>query len=252
MALIPELTSTLSLLVIALAVLITGISKSGFAGTIGGITVPLMSLVISPALAAALLLPILIIADVLSLQQWWGQHSRQHLRLLLPAAILGIAIGYFSFGWLDENGLRLMLGVITLLFAINMLLKLVNQSRLTSTFAGRVLGMLSGFTSFVAHAGGPPLNMYLLPQHMPRQQYLATAVVFFAVVNLIKLPPYLLLGQLNIALFGYALLSLPLVWLGVKLGIVLQHKLNEKLFFYLISFSMLLLGLRLIYQAMWH
>ena len=157
-----------TLLVIAVAVVLTGISKSGFAGAIGGITVPLMSLVISPALAAALLLPILIIADVLSLRQWWGQHSRVYLMLLLPAALLGIVVGYASFGWLDEAGLRLLLGVITLLFALNILLKLVNQSRLTSPWAGRVLGALSGFTSFVAHAGGPPLNMYLLPQSMPK------------------------------------------------------------------------------------
>lgn len=238
-----------TVLVIAVAVVLTGISKSGFAGAIGGITVPLMSLVLSPALAAALLLPILIIADALSLRQWWGQHSMHHLKLLLPAALLGIVLGYISFGWLDETGLRLLLGIITLLFALNMLLKLVNQSRLTSPFAGRVLGALSGFTSFVAHAGGPPLNMYLLPQQMAKSQYLATAVVFFAVVNLLKLPPYLLLGQLNTTLFGYALLSLPLVWLGVKLGIVLQHKFSEKAFYHLISISMLLLGLRLIYQA---
>jgi len=120
--------------------LLTGISKSGFAGAIGGITVPLMSLVISPALAAALLLPILIIADVLSLRQWWGQHSRAHLALLLPAALLGIVLGYVSFGWLDEAGLRLQLGVITLLFALNMLLKLVNQSKLTSPWAGGCWG----------------------------------------------------------------------------------------------------------------
>ena len=239
----------LTLLVIAVAVVLTGISKSGFAGAIGGITVPLMSLVISPLLAAALLLPILIIADVLSLRQWWGQHNVQHLTLLLPAALLGIAVGYASFGWLDEAGLRLLLGIMTLLFALNMLLKLVNQSRLTSPWAGRLLGALSGFTSFVAHAGGPPLNMYLLPQQMAKSQYLATAVVFFAVVNLLKLPPYLLLGQLNTTLFGYALLSLPLVWLGVKLGLMLQLKFSEKVFYHLISISMLLLGLRLIYQA---
>lgn len=244
------LNEPIALLVIALAVLLTGISKSGFAGAIGGITVPLMSLVISPALAAALLLPILIIADVLSLRQWWGLHSVKHLTLLLPAALLGIALGYISFGWLDEASLRLLLGVVTLLFALNMLLKLVNQTRFTSPWAGRALGALSGFTSFIAHAGGPPLNMYLLPQGMPKQHYLATAVVFFAVVNLLKLPPYLLLGQLNTALFGYALLSLPLVWLGVKLGVVLQHKVSEKAFYQLISISMLLLGSRLIYQAL--
>nr|WP_245217603.1 sulfite exporter TauE/SafE family protein [Rheinheimera maricola] len=238
------------MLVIAVAVLLTGISKSGFAGAIGGITVPLMSLVISPLLAAALLLPMLIIADVLSLRQWWGEHNVKHLMLLLPAALLGIVVGYVSFGWLDEAGLRLLLGVITLLFALNMLLKLVNQSHLTSPWAGRVLGALSGFTSFVAHAGGPPLNMYLLPQRLAKPQYLATAVVFFAVVNLLKLPPYLLLGQLNLALFGYALLSLPLLWLGVKLGVVLQHHISENIFYHLISISMLLLGLRLIYQAL--
>ena len=239
-------------MVIALAVLITGISKSGFAGAIGGVTVPLMSLVVSPAFAAALLLPILIIADVLSLRQWWGQHSRAHLMLLLPAAVVGIVVGYISFGWLDENGLRLLLGIITLLFALNMLFKLVSQSHFTSSVAGRILGVLSGFTSFVAHAGGPPLNMYLLPQQMPKPQYLATAVVFFAAVNLLKLPPYIMLGQFNTALLGYALLSLPLVWLGVKLGMALQHKMPEKLFYHLISISMLLLGLRLVYQALWH
>ena len=244
------MSDPLTLLVIALAVVLTGISKSGFAGAIGGITVPLMSLVISPLHAAALLLPILIIADVLSLRQWWGQQNNQQLWLLIPAAVLGIVVGYFSFGRLDENSLRLMLGIITLLFALNMLLKLVNQSKLTSAWAGRLLGAISGFTSFVAHAGGPPLNMYLLPQKMPKTQYLATAVVFFAVVNLLKLPPYLMLGQLDSQLFFYALASLPLVWLGVKLGILLQHNISEKVFYQLVSLSMLLLGVRLTYQAL--
>lgn len=244
------MSDPLTLLVIALAVVLTGISKSGFAGAIGGITVPLMSLVISPLHAAALLLPILIIADVLSLRQWWGQQNNQQLWLLIPAAVLGIVVGYFSFGRLDENSLRLMLGIITLLFALNMLLKLVNQSKLTSAWAGRLLGAISGFTSFVAHAGGPPLNMYLLPQKMPKPQYLATAVVFFAVVNVLKLPPYLMLGQLDSQLFFYALASLPLVWLGVKLGILLQHNISEKVFYQLVSLSMLLLGLRLTYQAL--
>ena len=246
---IAELNSVLTVVVIALAVLITGISKSGFAGAIGGITVPLMSLVVSPAFAAALLLPILIIADVLSLRQWWGQHSRAHLMLLLPAAVVGIVLGYISFGSLDEAGLRLLLGIITLLFALNMLFKVVDQSHFTSSAAGRVLGALSGFTSFIAHAGGPPLNMYLLPQHLPKQQYLATAVVFFAAVNLLKLPPYILLGQLNTALLGYALLSLPLVWLGVKLGIVLQHRISERLLYSIVSYSMFLLGIKLIFDG---
>ena len=137
-----------TLVVIALAVLITGISKSGFAGAIGGITVPLMSLVVSPAFAAALLLPILIIADVLSLRQWWGQHSRAHLMLLLPAAVVGIVLGYISFGSLDEAGLRLLLGIITLLFALNMLFKVVNQSHFTSSITGASARCVKRFYQF--------------------------------------------------------------------------------------------------------
>lgn len=243
------LTDVLFWLVAIPAVLITGISKSGFAGGVGGLTVPLLALTISPTTAVAIMLPLLIYMDFLSVRSWWGQHNRHHLWILLPAAIAGILIGYLLFDLLNEAYLRAILGCVSLGFGLYGLILGDKTQASPSPLVGRLCGLMAGFTSFVAHAGGPPLNAYLLPLRLAKPEFLATAVVFFAVVNVVKLIPYSLLGQITQENIIVSLLLAPLAWLGVKLGLFIQHKISDRLFKRIILILMVLVGVRLLWTA---
>ena len=237
------------LALMVVAVLLTGISKSGFAGGVGVVAVPLISLKASPTFAVAVMLPLLIVMDVLSLKAWWRQRVDRLLWLMFPPAILGVAIGYFTYGWFDEALLKLLLGIFSVLFGLWGVLKPLRGKRLPG-WVGRLCGGVAGFTSFIAHAGGPPLNVYLLQCPLTKQQFLATAVVFLAMTNLLKLVPYALLGLVNIDNLAIALLLMPIAWLGVRLGLVIQKRIDGELFFRLILGLLILLGIRLIMDGM--
>ncbi|WP_035579373.1 sulfite exporter TauE/SafE family protein [Halomonas sp. TG39a] len=227
------------------AVLLTGISKSGFAGGVGVVAVPLISLKASPTFAVAVMLPLLIVMDVFSLKAWWRQRVDRLLWLMFPPAVLGVAIGYFTYGWFDEALLKLLLGVFSVLFGLWGLFKPLRGKRLPG-WVGGLCGGVAGFTSFIAHAGGPPLNFYLLQCQLTKQQFLGTAVVFLAITNLVKLVPYTLLGLVNIDNLTIALLLMPVAWLGVRLGLVIQKRIDGELFFRVILCLLILLGIRLI------
>ncbi|MDZ7854549.1 MAG: sulfite exporter TauE/SafE family protein [Halomonas sp.] len=233
------------IVLIIIAVLITGISKSGFAGGVGVVAVPLISLKASPAFAVAVMLPLLIVMDVFSLKAWWRHHVGSVLWLMFPPAVLGVAVGYLTYGRFDEALLKVLLGVFSILFALWGLLKPF-RGRVMPVWVGGLSGGIAGFTSFIAHAGGPPLNFYLLQRRLTREQFLATAVVFLAATNLVKLVPYGLLGLLNVANLTIALLLIPVAWLGVRLGLVIQERLSGELFFRVILILLILLGVRLI------
>lgn len=232
-------------ILMVVAVLLTGISKSGFAGGVGVIAVPLISLKASPAFAVAVMLPLLIVMDAFSLKAWWRQRVDRLLLLMFPPAILGVAIGYFTYGWFDDALLKLVLGIFSVLFGIWGLLKPL-RGKLLPGWVGRLCGGVAGFTSFIAHAGGPPLNFYLLQCQLTKQQFLGTAVVFLAITNLVKLIPYTLLGLVNIDNLTIALLLMPVAWLGVRFGLVIQKRIDGELFFRIILCLLILLGIRLI------
>ena len=187
-----------------LAMIIFGISKAGFGGGIGVIATPLVSLTIPVTDAVALLLPLLIITDVFSISHYRMHFHRRSIKLLLPGALLGVAIGglFLSFFRGNERVLQIAIGVVALWFVLFQTLRAIIlgmlEKRRPRVSKGVLMGALSGFTSTVAHAGGPPFTMYLLPQKFPRDLYVGTAVIFFAVVNLVKLIPYHALGFLRV------------------------------------------------------
>ncbi|RAR60410.1 hypothetical protein BCL93_107214 [Onishia taeanensis] len=227
------------------AVLITGISKSGFAGGVGVVAVPLISLKASPAYAVAVMLPLLIVMDVFSLRAWWRYRVGSLLWLMFPPAVLGVAIGYLTYGLFDDDLLKVLLGVFSILFGLWGLFKPF-RGRVMPSWIGGLCGGIAGFTSFIAHAGGPPLNFYLLQSRLSKEAFLGTAVVFLAAANLVKLVPYSLLGFLNVENLTLALLMIPVAWLGVRLGLVIQKRLSGELFFRIILTLLILLGIRLI------
>jgi len=233
-----------------IGVLITGISKSGFAGGIGVITVPLLALQIGPIKAAAIMLPLLIIMDALSVRAWWGKQLNAQLKVLLPTAVFGIFCGYLIFDYLNDEVLRIVLGALSISFACWGLLKGGALARFTSPVVGRVCGAVAGFTSFLAHAGGPPLNFYLIPQQLPREQFLATAVVFLASINLVKLVPYMALGQINSDNLLIGVILAPIAWIGVKLGLSIQRRLNDQLFYRIILIMLAIVGAKLMWDGL--
>ncbi|MCY0967013.1 sulfite exporter TauE/SafE family protein [Parathalassolituus penaei] len=238
-------------LVAALAVFITGVSKSGFAGGVGVVAVPLMSLFVDPRQAAAIMLPLLICMDFFSVRIWYGKQDKRQLKLLFPATVIGVLIGYLLFDWLDANVIRVMVGLLAILFALWGLsqIKVAGETRAGHKGWGRFCGVLTGFTSFVAHAGGPPLSLYMLPLRLPRETYLATVVILMTGVNLVKLVPYAALGQLKTDNLAAALVLMPLAFVGVKLGVKLQARINDKLFYRLIYTALILIGIKLLYDA---
>ena len=217
------------------AVVLFGISKSGFGGAFGAISVPIMALAISPVQAAAILLPILCLMDLLGLWAYRGKWVRRELRILLPAALLGIGIGTALFEYMNADVIRLIIGAVALMFAIHYWTHGTGtretQARVLPPAAGIVSAGLAGFTSFVAHAGGPPLSMYLLRRSLDKTEFVATTVVFFAVVNYTKLLPYAWLGQLSTDNLTASLLLAPFAPVGIVTGMWLHKRISERLFF---------------------
>jgi uncharacterized membrane protein YfcA len=213
-------------------VLLTGISKSGFAGGAGVIAVPLLSLVIPVPVAATLMLPLLIVMDAKSLHYYCRSVDWQVLKKIVPAALVGIIAGAYLLGELPSNLLQLLLGIFCIAFA---LWKKLTPILGRLPYAGLMWGSVSGLTSTLLHSGGPPINIYLATRQLPKRNWLATAAVFFAIMNVIKIIPYSLTGQWQSdlpvsSLLMIDLVLLPISLIGVWLGYRLQAKINEEHF----------------------
>jgi uncharacterized membrane protein YfcA len=232
------------------AVLLFGLGKGGFGGSIGILSVPLMALVISPPQAAAILLPILCVMDLLALRKFWKQWHLENLKIMIPGAILGILIGTFTFRYLSEQHVRLLIGGLAIGFAINFWRKqsidhITKPNRVRGTFWATI----SGFTSFGIHAGGPPISVYLLPQKLNPTLFVGTNTLLFAVINYVKLIPYFWLGQLSNQNLGTSLALLPLAPIGIGLGYFLHNKFSPLVFYRIVNIFLILAGLKLCFDG---
>ncbi|MCB0044505.1 MAG: sulfite exporter TauE/SafE family protein [Caldilineaceae bacterium] len=234
-----------------LAIFLVGVSKAGFGGGTGLIATPLLALTIPVADAAALLLPLLIIADLFSIYHYWGVYDRRLIRIMVPAAVVGIALGALFFNTFSHNDriLKFGIGLLSVLFVLFELFRTRIFDRLEehrpSDGAGILLSSVAGFTSTLAHAGGPPATMYLLPQKLSRQVFVGTSVVFFTAVNLIKLIPYSYLGLLRVGNLTTILILSPMAYLGVRAGIYLNHRFTDRWFNRVIYVLLFLTGVQL-------
>ena len=232
------------------AVIIYGLAKGGFGGAIGIIAVPLMSLAVSPPQAAAILLPILCVMDILALRKFWRNWHVQNLKIMIPGALLGIIVGAFTFRYLTEAHVRILIGTIAVAFAIQFWIKQkVTVATQPNRLKGTFWSAISGFTSFGIHAGGPPINVYLLPQKLNPTLYVGTSAVFFAVVNYVKLIPYFWLGQLSANNLATSAVLLPLAPVGIGLGYYLHKKVSPEIFYKIVNFFLFLAGVKLFYDG---
>lgn len=230
------------------AVFLFGVSKGGFGGGLGVAAVPLMALVISPVRAAAILLPILCLMDLFSLWAFRGKWVVGEIRLLLPAALAGIALGTLMFDAMSPGFIRLLLGAVAVTFTLHHWMTNLYARPARKPFprsAGVLAGAVGGFTSFIAHAGGPPLSMYLLRRNLDKVHFAGTTVVFFAVANYVKLVPYAWLGQFDTSNLGTSLVLSPLAPLGVFTGVWLHKRVSNQFFFVIVYGLLFVIGVRL-------
>jgi uncharacterized membrane protein YfcA len=235
------------------AVIFVGLSKGGFGGAMALLGVPMMALVISPVRAAAIMLPILIVMDIVSLWAWRGKFDKRTLKIMLPAGILGIAIGWATAAWVTVPLVRLIVGVIAVLFALDYLrLQLrtrKNEAKPHNRLKGTFWATIAGFTSFVSHAGGPPYQFYTLPLGQDPKIYTGTSVIFFAIVNAIKLVPYFALGQFDSTNLSTSLVLMPIAPVATITGAWLIHRMNKAIFYPFMYIMVFFVGLKLIYDG---
>ena len=235
-------------------ILMVGMSKGGFGGGLGMLAVPLMALMIDPRVAAAILLPILCTMDIVGLFKFKGKWDSANLKVLLPGALIGTAFGACSFTYTNSDMIRLLLGLLSLYFVFHFIWgqrQLKSAAKKTGSKASGIFwGSISGFASYIAHAGGPPVAIHLIPQKLAKSTFTSTTIVFFALVNFVKLIPYIVLGQINISTIESSLYLLPLAPIGVLLGIYLHHKVSEALFYRLTCLFLFVAGIKLTYQGL--
>lgn len=247
------ITDTLFYFVAVPAVILIGVSKGGFGSGLGILAVPLLAMVVSPIQAAAIMLPILCFMDLLGLWAYRGKWIWPELRILLPASLIGIGIGTLMFEFMSPVRLRLLLGVVAIAFTLHHCLQAYLSKKKHPKLFAPVIGMgaaaVAGFTSFIAHAGGPPITMYLLRRGIDRTQFVATTVLFFAVVNYVKLIPYTWLGQFDASNLMTSLILAPLAPLSIGLGVWLHNRVTDRFFFQVAYAMLFLVGVKLMFDG---
>ncbi|MFK7763806.1 MAG: sulfite exporter TauE/SafE family protein [Roseobacter sp.] len=224
---------TLSFFIVsAISVLLTGISKSGFGGGLGVMAVPLISLFVAPQFAAAVMMPILLAMDTLIVWRYRHTWDRGIVSGLLPAALVGLALGSVTFQFLDANVIRLVIGLLAAFFVLQFFVsqRAWRKPETTPRPVVWVLGFLSGFASFVAHAGGPPVKGYLLQQHLEKTWFVGTNTVFFLSLNLVKTIAYGASGTLSMPSMLTSAILAPMLFLGVLIGARLHTFVNQDIF----------------------
>ncbi len=231
------------------AVLLVGIAKGGFTGTLGMVTVPLMSFAVDPITAAAILLPILCVMDIMAAWNFRHSFDVSHLKVLLPGGVIGVALASVLMGKLTEDHIRIMVGVISIGFCLNHWLGLSARRNKPGKASGYFWGGLAGFTSTQVHAGGPPLSVYMLPQRLEKTTLMGTMVMFFLFINYVKLIPYTYLDLFTPLNLMTSLVLMPIAPLGVKLGYWLLHKVSESLVYKILYLFLFILGVKMIVEG---
>lgn len=232
------------------AVLLLGVSKSGFGAGFGSLAVPLMALAVTVPQAAAILMPVLLLMDVLGMAAFRKHVDRALLKFLLPFGLTGIVLGALLFRTLDAKVVAGVVGGVTLLFlAQRLLFPPKADSPPPPKWLGAILTATSGFTSFIAHAGGPPINAYVIPLKLSPVLFTGTMAFFFFFINLSKWVPYAWLGLLDARNLMTSLALLPFAPVGVWVGVRIAHRINPVLFYRLVYTGMFLTGCKLLWDA---
>lgn len=242
------------------AVFLVGLSKGGFGGAMALLGVPLMALAIPPVQAAAILLPILIVMDVVTLWTWRKHWDPKTLKIMVPGAIIGIAIGWATAAWITDPVIRLIVGCVALWFVaryVQLTLAARHGAEPPAPHGhqpvkGVLWSTLAGFTSFVSHAGGPPYQIYTLPLRQDPKTYTGTSVRFFAIINAIKLAPYFALGQFDATNLSTSLALAPIAPVATLTGAYFVRHMKPEIFYPFMYGMVFLTSLKLIWDGVQH
>lgn len=229
------------------ACLFLGLAKGGLTG-VGLIATPMLSLLIPPLQAVAIVLPILILQDIMSVWVYRRDWDAWNLKVMLPGAVAGVALGWAFMAQTPEAAVRLAIGLVTLTFVLNQWFGRRPQKvrRRPSIWRGVVAGGISAFTSTISHAGGPPYQIYVMPQQLAKMTFVGTTAIFFAAINAMKIAPVFALGQFNTENLFTSAVLMPVAAATNYLGIVLVRRMPAELFYRIVYFVMFLLSLELI------
>lgn len=240
-----------TLAIVVIAVFVIAFMKGAFGGGFAIVGIPLLALVMEPIEAGALLAPLFVAMDLFALRYWSpSTWSKPDLKVLMPALVVGIGLGTWLLGVLDGHAVAVLIGAVTLLFALRWYLGGGPVERRESSLAGAALaGTASGITTMIAHSGGPPLAMYLLPLGLPKNIYAGTTSMFFTAGNLIKLFPWLWLGSVAGLPWALMLLVLPIVPLGVWAGWKLHERLDQAALYRVLYALLVVVAVKLIWDG---
>ena len=236
---------------LGLAAFLIGLSKGGLPA-VAMLSVPIMSLTMSPLKAAALLLPIYILSDMVSVWLYRKEFSMENVKTLIPAGILGVLIGWATAAIVSDRMVSLLIGVMGITFCLYTWTKKKSTlpPKAPNLPKGLFWGTLAGFTSFVSHAGAPPFQVYILPQQLPKMVFAGTGTIVFTVINLAKVIPYSTLYPYTTSTLKVAACLLPIAVVGTVVGKFLIERLSEKWFFLAVQIALFLISIRLITSAL--
>ena len=237
--------------VAVIAAVLTGIGKGGVP-IVGALTVPVLSLVISPVAAAGLMLPVYVISDWFGLYAYRKEFDKRVLLIACVSMTLGVALGWATARLIPESWVTVLVGVISVAFALNQLLRnqVIVAARRAEWGSGLFWCSIAGFTSFVSHTGGPPYQVWTLPLGMKKAVFAGTSTIAFAYINAVKLIPYFYLGQINLSSLEVAAKLMPFAAAAVFFGVWVVKRLPEKAFFTIVTWSLLLIGVELIWKGL--
>lgn len=233
------------------AVLFAAVSKAGFGSGAAFASSAILALVLPPAQALGIMLPLLMLIDVASLKPYWRKWHTPSARVLILGAVPGVALGSVLYTVVADDVFRLLIGAICILFVVWQGGRATGLIRVPpfafNVAAGAGTGAVAGFTSFVSHAGGPPVAVFLLGQGLAKTTYQATTVIVFWAVNIMKVVPYAFLGIFTVQTLTLDLILVPVALLGTWLGVRAHHVIPERAFFALTYVLLTITGLRLIW-----
>ncbi|MGQ0661553.1 sulfite exporter TauE/SafE family protein [Sphingosinicella sp.] len=234
------------------AVLLVGLAKGGFSGA-GALGLPLFALAMDPVRAAGILLPILIVQDVVSVAAFRRTWDKKVLAIMLPGAVAGVALGWWFAASVSSRAVLVAVGAISVLFGLYRLW-VERGGRIAAAsdspaWVGALFGVATGFTSQIAHAGGPPFQMWVMPRRLARDVLIGTTAIFFAALNWIKVPAYVALGQFTRDNALVTLALLPFAVAGSLAGVVLVRRISMDRFYTIIYLLMVVAGAKLLWDG---
>ena len=233
------------------AVILLGLSKGGLAG-VGMAATPMLATVVPPLQAAAIIFPILLVQDAITVYAYRYSWDRRNLILLLPGAAVGVAAAYLTASMVSDTAIMLIIGLVTVAFSLLQFLRRVPEEVTVrpGRLGGFLCGAASGFTSMIANAGSPPFQMYVMPQRLPPTLFVGTSAVFFGVTNYFKLIPFILLGQFDRTTLLTTALLMPLAIVSTYAGVWLIRRMSSARFYPLINGLLFAVGLRLVWSGL--